>query len=124
MHLKNFTVFAERDVTVNSKIIAKLQSHHFPDHKWERLAIGLSLAEEIENINASCLYGSNIAKLNRVIKKWTDEQAGKPENQLWVVLVNAVKESEEKRVALKLSEELKDKDGIFYQPSNEDDDDD
>ena len=123
MHLKNFSVLAERDISVNSKIIARLQSHRFPDYKWDKLAVGLSLAEEIESINAST-YGSNTAKLNHVIKKWTDEQAGKPENQLWVVLVKAVKESEEKRVALKLSEELKDKDGILYQPSSEDDDDD
>ena len=50
-----FPVLSERDISVNEKIITKLQSPHFPEHKWDMLAAGLSLGEEIERIKRMLL---------------------------------------------------------------------
>ena len=94
---------AESDsININDKMISKLQSARFPEHKWQNLANGLVLGGEVDRINAS----SSTAKLNKVITMWTDREVSKEETQLWVILIKAVKDSEESRVAMKIAKEV------------------
>ena len=82
-------------------ILHKLLKHKFPKHKWVDLAIGLTLAgciPEIESENRS-----NLSKLLALVNHWT---ANVDESGRWETLVDAVNMCEEYIVAKNLAKDV------------------
>ena len=89
----------EADFDVN-RALFELQKVRFPADKWQSLANGLMMATAVPTIDADCR--NSVGKLQELIRKWVAGSTTSA-NQLWVMLIDAIKMCDEPAVAQQLA---------------------
>ena len=89
---------AEKDFDVNS-VVFELQKARFPADKWQSLAGGLKIVNDVPIIDADCR--TSVGKLQELIRRWV--QGSRTTGNQWVMLIDAVVMCDEPAVAQELA---------------------